>query len=146
MTSSERSAWKAVASPSLRRWNSPVFWAGSLSETSSLHSLSMGFILRIAVGSLILPDEPGADVVAAFVIEVAGALRGEEQPDARRTSPLQEILHRAFGRGLALGRQIEVRFIEQKHRLQVRRGVSVAPAFDRHQKLRHPELNVQPVA
>ena len=79
------SARRLVTAPSRIRWNSPVSWAGQpggdVDAAVAEHRLHLGQRGRL----LDAADEPGADVVAALVVEVAGALGGQQAGRGRPT-------------------------------------------------------------
>ena len=114
VSTTDRTAEKAVASPSRSRWNWPVLLGGELGRDVDAalaeHRLHLG-----QRGRLLDPaDEPGADVVAALVVEVAGALGGQEQAEAGGPGPLQQVLHRLLGRRLPRRGQVEVGLVEHE--------------------------------
>ena len=102
-----------------------------------LHLGQRGLLLHLA-------DEPGADVVAASVVEVAGTLGGQQQPQPGRPGPAEQVLHRLLARGLPDGGEVEVGLVEHEHGLErpVRRRRPADPPADLHEELGDPELHV----
>src|SRR4051812_15137886 len=64
-------------------------------------------------------DEPARDLVAALIVEVARRLGGKHHTEAGRAGALQEALQRFGGRGLRVGRNVEVRFVEHDDGLKL---------------------------
>jgi len=66
------------------------------------------------------PNQPGPDVFATAVIQVARALRCKEQTDPCRPAAAKEVFQGWFGDRNRIRRQVTVRFVNHHQQLQLR--------------------------
>src|SRR5208337_2930382 len=104
------------------------------------HRLHLGQRVRL----LDLAYEPGADVIAATVVEIARTLGGQQQTQPRGPRPAQQVLHRFLACGLPHRGEVKVGLIEHQDGLKrsIRGRSSTDPAPDFHHELCNPELHV----
>src|SRR5208283_4134958 len=104
------------------------------------HRLHLGQRVRL----LDLADEPGADVIAATVVEIARTLGCQQQTQPRGPRPAQQVLYRFLACGLPHRGEVLVGLIEHQDGLKrsIRGRSSTDPAPDFHHELCNPELHV----
>ena len=82
---------------------------------------SIGFSLSMRSRLFHPADQPHTHVFLAFVVEIARALRGEEDANASRASPFEQVFHRCLcGRLFSPRWQVEIGLVEQEDCLEPR--------------------------